>query len=298
MIYTLTFNPALDYTVRLPALAVGKTNRSQSQTLRLGGKGLNVSAVLHALGAKTLAYSFSAGEIGEMMKKKAAELPFPVKWFQAEGESRINVKIKADTETEINASGAKIGEETLQTLKAELAKIKAGETLVLSGSLPTGMRRTLYAELMSATESGVKCVVDTSGEALKASLACRPFLVKPNLQELAELFGVEILGKGDAIKYAQKLCALGAKNALISLGADGAVFVSASGKTYQTDAPKGKVVDTVGAGDSVVAGFLWAIEQGADEETAFKTGVAAGSATAFSEGLATKERVTDLLKTM
>ena len=171
-----------------------------------------------------------------------------------------------------------------------------GDFLVLAGSLPTGTRRTLYAECMQWVKEGVNCVVDTTGETLKAVLPHRPFLVKPNAAELGELFGVEIENKAQAVKYAKELVGLGARRVIVSMGGDGAVFVSEDGKEYQTITPKGIAKDSVGAGDSVVAGFLCALEKGEDERTAFLTGVAAGSATAFLEGFATKEKVEELLK--
>ena len=205
MIYTLTLNPALDYTLRLPALEVGETNRSLSENLRLGGKGINVSAVLKNLGGETVAFAFAAGAIGELMKEKAREIDLPVRWLKAQGESRINLKIKAEEETEINARGVVIEESALEKLKTELSLLQAGDFLVLAGSLPAGMRRTLYAECIEWVKDGVNCVVDTTGESLKATLAKRPFLVKPNAAELGELFGVEIENKAQAAKYAKEL---------------------------------------------------------------------------------------------
>ena len=295
MIYTLTLNPALDYTVRLARLAVGETNRSGEESLRLGGKGLNVSSVLYNLGVPTVAYGCFAGEIGELMRRKAEALPFEVRPLEGEGESRINLKIKAEKETEINASGAKLKEEERARFKRELALLEVGDFVVFAGSTPPGMRSSVYLELMQAVKEGVHCVVDTTGEALKSALVGRPFLVKPNEKELGDLFGVRVENKEQAVVYAKKVCALGARNCLVSLGGDGAVLVTDDGEVLTVSAPQGTVVDTVGAGDSVVAGFLWKASQGADLKTAFLAGVCAGSATAFSSGLATKEQVEALL---
>lgn len=299
MVHTLTFNPALDYTVFLSKLLLGETNRLERSALRIGGKGINVSAVLSSFGIETLVHGFVAGAIGGLIQEKARESGMNTKFVSASGESRINVKIKAERETEINGKGLIVTPEAYRELLDNLSKIASGEFLVLAGSLPAGMRSSAYAEMMSALSGrGVRFVVDATGEALLSTLAQNPFLIKPNVAELGELFGVKIENKVGAVRYAKELCALGAENVIVSLGSEGAVFVSKEGEEYETSAPKGKVVDTVGAGDSVVAGFLYATLQGKDKRTAFLTGVAAGSATAFSEGFATKEKTEELLETL
>ncbi len=299
MVHTLTCNPALDYTVFLSAFSLGETNRLERSTLHVGGKGINVSIVLSAFGVETLAHGFVAGAVGELIKEKASEAGLNTNFVPSSGESRINLKIKAQNETEINGKGLMVSPKAYSRLRENLSKIKDGDFLVLAGSLPAGMRSSAYAELMREfSDKGVRFVVDCTGEALLAPVKEKPFLIKPNAAELEELFGVKIESKEQAVFYAKELCALGAENVIVSLGGAGAVFVSSEGEVYETHAPKGKVIDTVGAGDSVVAGFLYATISGKDKRTAFLTGVAAGSATAFSEGFATKEKMEELLKTL
>ncbi len=299
MVHTLTLNPALDYTVFSSKLVLGETNRASEATLRVGGKGINVSAVLSSLGVKTLAHGFVSGAVGGLIQEKAREAGLPTSFVFAAGESRINVKIKAETETEMNGEGLTVTPEAYEELLENLSKIKSGDFLVLAGSVPTGMRSSAYADIMSELSGkGIRFVVDATGEALLSAVRQKPFLIKPNAAELGELFGVKIERKEQAVRYAKELCGMGAENVIVSLGGEGAVFVSKEGEEYETAAPKGKVVDTVGAGDSVVAGFLYATLQRKDKKTAFLTGVAAGSATAFSEGFATKEKTEELLKTL
>ena len=296
MIITVTLNPALDYTVWTENFTLGVTNRASEASLRVGGKGINVSAVLSAFGVPTLALTFVAGEIGRVIEQKLSALDFPSKTIWTAGENRINVKIKSGVETELNGKGVEVTKEAYDALKSALNEAKRGDIVVLSGSVPSGLKKTVYADLMREFSlRGVRFVVDGTGEALKTALPLEPLLVKPNETELGELFGVQIENKTQAIEYAKKLCEVGAQNALVSLGADGAVFVSRNGECFVSNAPQGKVVDTVGAGDSVVAGFLYAFERGRDLNTAFLTGVASGSATAFSQGLATKEKTEELL---
>ena len=299
MIYTLTCNPALDYTVFPKALILGETNRTEKAVLRVGGKGINVSAVLNSLGVESLAYGFTAGAVGELIKEKAREAGLNAKWISASGESRINVKIKAERETEINAKGLTVTPTAYRELMENLSTMQGGDFLVLAGSVAAGMRSSVYAEIMSELfGKGIRFVVDATGEALLEAVRQKPFLIKPNAAELGELFGVKIENKAEAVRYAKELCALGAENVIVSLGGEGAVLVSSDGESYQTAAPKGKVVDSVGAGDSVVAGFLYATLQGKDRRAAFLTGVATGSATAFSQGFATKEKMEELLETL
>lgn len=299
MVHTLTLNSALDYTVFSSKLVLGETNRTEKAFLRVGGKGINVSAVLKSLGVESLAYGFTAGAVGELIKEKAREAGLNARWISASGESRINLKIKAERETEINAKGLTVTPESCRELMKNLSKINSGDFLVMAGSVPTGMTSSIYADLMSTlSDKGARFIVDATGEALLSAVRQKPFLVKPNAAELGELFGVKIENKEQAIFYAKELCDMGAENIIVSLGGEGAVFVSEDGEEYQTPAPEGKVVDTVGAGDSVVAGFLYATISGKDRKTAFLTGVAAGSATAFSEGFATKEKTEKLLKTL
>ena len=299
MIHTLTLNPALDHTVRAESFTLGVTNRVAEEKLTVGGKGINVSLMLSSLGAESIAHGFLGGEVGVLIEQKARAAGLVTKFIFTAGESRINCKIKSDEETELNGKGVTVTPEAYAELLKNLSSLQAGDFLVLAGSVPQGLTKTVYAELMQALKGkGIRFVVDTTGEALRSALPHRPFLVKPNAAELGELFGVEITGKERAVFYAKKLLELGAERVLVSLGGEGAVFVSETGEEYQTTAPQGKVVDTVGSGDSVVAGFLWSIAQGRDERTAFLTGVAAGSASAFTDGFATKTEVENLLKTL
>ena len=299
MVHTLTCNPALDYTVFLSAFSLGETNRLERSTLHVGGKGINVSIVLSAFGVETLAHGFVAGAVGELIKEKASEAGLNTNFVPSSGESRINLKIKAQNETEINGKGLMVSPKAYSRLRENLSKIKDGDFLVLAGSLPAGMRSSAYAELMREfSDKGVRFVVDCTGEALLAAVKEKPFLIKPNAAELSELFGVKIESKSDARLYAKKLCDMGAENVIVSLGGEGAVFVSRTGEEYETQAPRGEVISAVGAGDSVVAGFIFATLQGKDKKAAFLTGVAAGSATAFSSGFATQEKTEELLKSL
>lgn len=299
MIHTLTLNPALDHTVRAESFTLGVTNRAEEEKLTVGGKGINVSLMLSSLGVESIAHGFLGGEIGVLIEQKARSAGLVTKFIFTAGESRINCKIKSNEETELNGKGVTVTPEAYAELLKNLSSLQAGDFLVLAGSVPQGLTKTVYAELMQALKGkGIRFVVDTTGEALRSALPHRPFLVKPNAAELGELFGVEITEKERAVFYAKKLLELGAERVLVSLGGEGAVFVSETGEEYQTAAPQGKVVDTVGSGDSVVAGFLWSFTQGRDERTAFLTGVAAGSASAFTDGFATKTEVENLLKTL
>lgn len=297
MIYTVTLNPSLDLFMTVDGMERGRTNRSRSEEYKPGGKGINVSIVLKQMGIDSVALGFLAGftgkEIAERLEKQGIATEFEM---LSEGESRINVKIKNINGTEINGAGPVISPEVVQKLKRRLDKLGNGDYLVLCGSIPGSMDKKLYRELMEQlTGRGVQVIVDANGEALRSVLPLHPFLVKPNQHELGELFGVELSTREQVIPYAKKLCELGAQNVIVSLGALGAVFVDQSGVVYETQAPEGILKNAVGAGDSMIAGFLTELALGGAKEKAFLRCVATGSATAFSEDFATRELVEELL---
>ena len=301
MIYTVTFNPSLDYTIRMNTLELGEINRTEEEVIFPGGKGINVSIVLKNLGTESTAMGFLAGftghEIERLLKEKGVKSDFI---YLNHGDSRINVKIVPSAhakETAINARGPVIEAEKIQELYDRLDQLKAGDMLVLSGSIPSSMPSDIYMDIMKHLEGrGIDITVDATRQLLAKVLPLHPFLVKPNHHELAELFNVEIRTKDDVEKYARRMQEMGARNVLVSMAGDGAVLVGESGKAYRLDAPKGKLVNSVGAGDSMVAGFLagWAKHQ--NEEEAFRWGVCTGSASAFSSELASEKEVLALLE--
>ncbi len=298
MIYTLTLNPALDYVVKVPDYTEGSVNRAGETTFLPGGKGINVSIMLKHLGVNSTLLGFAAGFTGKELERYLMdEGCIPEFVFLAEGHTRINVKLKADTETEINAPGPMVTERELSALKGQIAGLEAGDFLVLAGSVPKGLPESIYRDLMAALkEKGVRIVVDAEGDALLETLPYHPFLIKPNHHELGGLFGAEIHSKEDAIIYGKKLQEQGARNVLVSMAGDGAVLVAENGQTFLADAPKGTVVNSTGAGDSTVAGFLAGYLEQGNYQTAFLKGICAGSSTAFSQGLGTETMVKDLMK--
>lgn len=300
MIYTLTMNPALDYFVTVDNFELGKTNRTQEEQLLPGGKGLNVSTVLKNLSVGTVALGFAAGFIGEEILRRVEALGVHTEFDQiAEGNSRINMKLKNINGTEINGNGPTISQHDLDRLWRRLRNLKSGDTLVLAGSVPKSVSQDFYREIMEKLSGkGIRIVVDATGELLRSVLAYHPFLIKPNQHELGDLFGVELTTKDEVVPYAIKLRDLGAMNVLVSMGGEGAVFISEEGNAYMSEAPKGKLVNAVGAGDSMVAGFLAGYELKKDYGYAFRMGIATGSASAFSEQLATKDEVERLLSSM
>lgn len=295
MIYTVTLNPALDYILRADSFRQGGVNRACSTKMLCGGKGVNVSWVLRNLGVESTALGFLAGftgrEIERMLTEHGCRTDFT--WLE-KGMSRINVKVIAEEESELNAPGPRI--ETLEPLLKKLDALGAGDTLVLAGSLPAGIPQDAYASILARTKAG-KCVVDTTGEALRGTLKYRPFLIKPNHHELGELFGKTLSGKGQVADCARALLAEGAQNVLVSMGSGGALLAGSDGTIRECAAPKGVVKGTTGAGDSAVAGFLAGYADGG-LETALKMSVAAGSASAFSENLAQKEEIYRLFETL
>lgn len=295
MVYTVTFNPALDYIMEVGNITPGSTNRSESENIVVGGKGINVSAVLAVLGAETTALGFIGGFTGREIERSTEQLGLNCNFIEICGQSRINVKLKGSEETEINAAGPCITAKDVEKLKEIIKKLWADDILVLAGSVPKSVGDSIYGELLQTLPKGTRTVVDASGMLLKNALKEKPFLVKPNEQELEELFGEKIKGNKDtALKLADNLLKMGAENVMVSLGANGAVFVSSTGERYSLNAPKGRAVNTVGAGDSMVAGFIAGVVQGRDIKDAFKMAVATGSAAAFSQGFPEKEKIMEL----
>lgn len=298
MIYTLTFNPAIDYIVDVEAFRLGLTNRTSAEKLLPGGKGLNVSTVLHNLGVESTALGFIGGFTGDEIERRAAALGLRTEFIRLkEGFSRINVKLRSIDGTEINGRGPVIDAESMQTLRERLLSLGTGDTLVLAGSIPESLPDTIYEEIMRALSGhGVTIAVDATKELLLNVLPLHPFLVKPNNHELSEIFGVQLKTAEEVAPYAKKLREMGAENVLVSMAGEGAVLAASDGKLYQSPAPKGTLINGVGAGDSMVAGFLAGWNEKKDCGYAFKLGIAAGSASAFSENLATKEEIEAVLR--
>ena len=298
MIYTITFNPALDYIVKMDEFNLGNVNRSNNEFIYAGGKGINVSIVLNNLGVKSKALGFIAGFTGEEIERRVREFGCDTEFIKLkEGMSRINVKIKADVESEINGGGPDISSDALEELYKKLDTLTVGDILVLAGSIPKTMPTDVYERIMERLqEKDVKFIVDTTGESLLKVLKYNPFLIKPNHHELGELFGVKLNSKEEIIEYAKKLKDMGAQNVIISMAGDGAILIDSNGGVTTSNVPKGVVKNSVGAGDSMVAGFIAGYLDSEKIEDGFKLGVATGSASAFSEGLATKDYVYELLE--
>lgn len=298
MIYTLTFNPSLDYIVTVPQFTCGMVNRTSEEHIFPGGKGINVSMVLKNLGFENTALGFLAGFTGDKLKNLVEEKGIHAEFIPVEqGMTRINVKLRSEQETEINGQGPAIGAEDIQKLYDRLDALQDGDILVMAGSIPDVMPGTMYMDIMKyLQEKQLKIVVDATKDLLVNVLQYHPFLIKPNNHELGEIFGITIKEKAEVIAYAKKLQEQGARNVLVSMAGDGAVLVAEDGTIHQAEAPKGKVVNSVGAGDSMVAGFLAGYLEHGTYEKAFQMGVCTGSASAFSEELATKEEVLTLLK--
>lgn len=297
MFYTVTFNPAIDYVVHTDEMQVGCVNRSQSEEIYFGGKGINVSIVLSELGITSKALGFVAGFTGkaieEGVQKKGVETDFV---HLDSGFSRINVKIKSKEETELNGQGPKISDKAISVLYEKLDKLEDGDTLVLAGSIPNTLPSDIYEKILARlSEKRIKTVVDATKDLLLNVLKYKPFLIKPNNHELGEMFGVTLTSKEEIIAYAKKLREMGAVNVLISMAGDGAVLVDETGAVHTCGVCNGKVKNSVGAGDSMVAGFLAGSMEG-DYAYALKLGTATGGATAFSDGLAKKEDIYRLLE--
>lgn len=315
MFFTVTCNPALDWMMCLNKFAPGKVNRSHLDDLSFGGKGVNVSTILHRLGSETIASGFVAGVTGEALESGLTSLGIPHDFVHlGEGQTRINVKIKCDSpegdveETEVNGAGPTVYVPDTAELLDRVLALNEGDFLICSGSLAPGCPEALYLELaMAASSKGARCVIDTSGDSLVKALDAKPFLIKPNNHELAKFSGCDANSEEELIEAARGLAQQGAEYVLTSRGSAGAILVDADGLVARGKAPKGTLVNSVGAGDSMVAGFLWGLTKGSeatsipanlDKEAlthALACGLAAGSATAFSTGLATKDAVLALL---
>ncbi len=298
MIYTVTLNPSIDYVVRLETLVTGITNRTTSEEYYFGGKGINVSCVLAELDLESTAFGFVAGFTGDAIEKGIRNDKIITDFIRLEkGISRINVKIKANDETEINCQGPHIEERELLRLLNKVDRIKDGDTLVIAGNVPNTMPDDVYERILERIKGKkVRIVVDATKKLLLNSLKYKPFLIKPNRQELSEIFETEISTEADIEKYAKELQKMGAQNVLISLGGDGAMLIDEFGEKHKQGVLKEKVVNTVGSGDSMVAGFIAGYEKEHSYPYALKLGSACGNATAFLSGLATREKINELLK--
>lgn len=298
LIYTVTFNPSLDYIVGVKDFKPGATNRTSYEQMLAGGKGINVSYVLKNLGFESTAIGFLAGFVGEELKKRIVADGINADFLTLEdGISRINVKLKDIDGTEINGMGPDIAPDKVKELRAKINALNAGDILVLAGSIPQSMPDTIYMDIMADLQGrGVNIVVDATRDLLMNVLSYKPFLIKPNNHELGEIFGVVLRKREEVIPYARKLQEKGARNVLVSMAGEGAVLIDENGREYMSEAPEGKVVNAVGAGDSMVAGFIAGYLEKKDYEYAFHKGLAAGSASAFSEQLATDEEVEALLE--
>lgn len=299
MIYTVTLNPALDYIMHVERFEKNRINKTSSELLLPGGKGINVSIVLHNLGMSSTALGFIAGFTGQEIRRKLQGLGVTDDFIELpDGHSRINMKICSHEETELNGMGPIIDEVSLLKLYTQLDRLVTGDVLVLAGSIPASLPDSIYQDIMKRVEAkGVMTIVDARKDLLENVLELRPFLIKPNNFELAELFGLEELwDKQEVLRYAKKLQERGARNVLVSMAGAGAVLAAEDGNTYESPAPDGTVINSVGAGDSMVAGFLYGLLTTESFEQAFYTGLACGSASAFSEQLATKDAVDAILK--
>lgn len=297
MIYTVTFNPSLDYIVSVHDFQIGMTNRTYEELMLPGGKGINVSIVLKALGMKSIALGFTAGFVGEEIKRRIKNFGIEPEFIEIEkGTSRINLKLKTSDGTEINGMGPEISKTKVQELLYKLDALEEGDVLVLAGSIPSTMSDDIYRDITKNMEAkGVIVVVDATSKLLLNVLPYHPFLIKPNHHELSEIFGVTLSEKKEIASYAKKLQEQGARNVLVSMGGKGAVFVEEDGNVFEAAAPEGTLVNSVGAGDSMVAGFLAGYLRTNSYEEAFRMGIATGSASAFSENLATRAEVEALL---
>lgn len=297
MICTVTFNPSLDYIVRVDDMRLGVINRTTYEQVLPGGKGINVSIVLGNLGHESRALGFLAGFTGAEIARRVREAGVNADFIEvAEGMSRINAKIKSNEETELNGQGPLITEADIEQLYARLDVLSQDDTLVISGSVPSTLPSDMYERIMERLDGrGVRIVVDAERELLTRVLPYHPFLVKPNNIELGDIYGVKLETRADVIPYARRMQQAGARNVLVSMAGEGGVLVAESGEVFDSPAAKGTVVNSVGAGDSSVAGFLAGLAETGSYETAFRMALAAGSASAFSDHLATRPEVEELM---
>lgn len=298
MIYTVTFNPSLDYVIQVDKLVPGEINRTTHEAVYPGGKGNNVSVILSNLGHSSKALGFTAGFTGEALENMLKEFGCDTAFIRLpEGSTRINVKINAGEETEINGQGPVITEEAQSALFEQLDALKEEDILVLAGSIPNTLPSDIYERILEHLQGrGIHFVVDATKDLLLKVLKYHPFLIKPNNHELGEMFGVTLKTRDQIVAYAKKLQEMGAENVLVSMAGDGAILLTEEGVIYEAKPPKGKVLNSVGAGDSMVAGFLTGYLNTGDYEKAFRLGVVTGSATAFQYWLATKEDIVALME--
>ncbi|MEG2550272.1 MAG: 1-phosphofructokinase [Erysipelotrichaceae bacterium] len=296
MIYTITCNPSLDYVMKVDSFKLGETNRSYDEHLYPGGKGFNVSMILHSLQVDTVALGFIAGFTGEEIKRQLVMREIKHDLCELdEGVSRINVKLKGECESEINGSGPLILDEQMDQLYSKLCELSSGDFLVLAGSLPPSLPKDTYSRIMNyLSKKNIKIIVDTTNESLRLVLAYHPFLVKPNQTELAELYHVRLNNIEDIIHYAKYLQREGALNVLVSMGKDGALLVCEDHHVYFCGSAKGSLINSVGSGDSMVAGFIAAYQKWGNYQEALLLASACGGATAFSEDLAEYELIQKL----
>ena len=299
MIYTVTFNPAIDYVVKTEKIALGSVNRAASEQIYYGGKGINVSAVLAELGIRSKALGFTAGFTGEAIERGVEAMGIDADFVRLkEGTSRINVKIRAEEETELNGQGPHIDDEALSQLFKKLDRLKDGDTLILAGSIPNSLPSNVYERILEMlSDRDIRTVVDASGELLVNVLKYKPFLIKPNDHELGEIFGVNISTYDGVVEYAVKLQAMGARNVLVSMAGSGAILLCENGRLIKCGVCMGTVKNSVGAGDSMLAGFVAGSAEN-DLDYALKLGTACGGATAFTSGLADRERIEEVLTSL
>ena len=298
MIYTVTFNPSLDYVIQVDKLVPGEINRTTHEAVYPGGKGNNVSVILSNLGHSSKALGFTAGFTGEALENMLKEFGCDTAFIRLpEGSTRINVKINAGEETEINGQGPVITEEAQSALFEQLDALKEEDILVLAGSIPNTLPSDIYERILEHLQGrGIHFVVDATKDLLLKVLKYHPFLIKPNNHELGEMFGVTLKTRDEIVTYAKKLQEMGAENVLVSMAGDGAILLTEDGIIYKAKPPKGKVLNSVGAGDSMVSGFLTGYLNTGEYEKAFRLGVVTGSATAFQYWLATKEDIVALME--
>ena len=298
MIYTVTLNPSIDYVIKLEHLNTGHVNRVNSENVYPGGKGINVSRILKTLGNDNVATGFVSNFTGDFIKNSLYEQNIKSDFIQLDnGFTRINVKIKSDEETEINGGGPHISDEKLEELFFKLSNLKEDYILILAGTIPSTLSEELYEKIMSRVrENKVKVVVDATKSLLLNVLKYNPFLIKPNNHELEEMFNVKLESQNDIITYAKKLQEMGGRNILVSMGKDGAILLSENKEVYVSNVAKGEVINSVGAGDSMVAGFISGYLKTSSYEEALRLGAASGSATAFSSDLASKDFIDELIK--
>ncbi len=295
MIYTLTLNPSVDYIVETGEIVLGTLNRTSHETKLPGGKGINVSRVLRSLGVESKATGFLGGFTGKYVEEFLNREGVYTGFVKVEEDTRINIKLKAVKETEINARGPEISSLAIGLLKEQMQQLGKGDFLIIAGSIPSSMPQTIYQDIVQICKgTGAEVVIDAEGDLLKTVLGYQPFLIKPNHHELGQFFDREISGVADAIEYGKKLVDAGAKNVIVSLAEKGVVYINES-DAFHASVPQGKVKSSVGAGDSMVAGFLAQYLKTGNTKEAFRFSVASGSATAFSIGLCTPEKIETLL---